>query len=57
MNLLAVTVGHVDWSWTVEKDGRGSGNFISSNFLYKSITLMKLREMFMGLNEGLQSVY
>lgn len=57
MNLLAVTVQHVDWSRPVGKDGRGAGNFISSNFLYKPITLMKFREMFMGLNEGPQSVY
>lgn len=52
MNLLAVTVEHVDRSRPVGKDGRGDGNFISGNFLYKPITLMKFREMFMGLNEG-----
>lgn len=57
MNLLAVTVEHVDRSRPVGKDGRGDGNFISSNFLYKPITLMKFREMFMGPNEGPQSVY
>lgn len=57
VNLLSVTEEHVDRSRPVGKDGRGASNFISSNFLYKAITLMKFREMFMGLNEGPQSVY
>jgi len=57
MDLSGVTVEHVEWSRPVGEDGRGAGNFISSNFLHKPITLMKLREMFMGLNEGLQCVY
>ena len=36
----------VYWDRPATEDGRGTGNFISSNFLYKPITLMKFRELF-----------